>query len=369
MTSTSFEDRAALAKLVPLVRDLNRPRALIYWTDLLASVLVVGAGLFLSRPFPEAILAGSPTAIAGLLIAAFALYRASYFNHELAHQSHRLPGFAIAWNVLVGIPLLIPSFLYSHHRHHHSAQGFATETDIEYLAPALRGPRGVLVLLVACFGLPIAYAGRFLLLVPLATFSPRLRAWIDVRVSGLGLLGLSGRAPPEPEEIRSWRLQELACCGYLVVMLALLATAILPFTSVLQFYCVTVVLLVLHAIRIMAGHRYELESGPRNRIEQVIDSYNFTRNRPVTWLMAPLGFHLHALHHLFPSIPYHNMPEAHRRINAALPANSFYHATESPSYFREVWRFITRRPDAPPSQAAPAREGGEPALASVTPRD
>jgi len=29
-----------------------------------------------------------------------------------------------------------------------------------------------------------------------------------------------------------------------------------------------------------------------DRIEQVLDSYNFTGNRPVTCLMAPLGFHL-----------------------------------------------------------------------------
>ena len=54
---------------------------------------------------------------------------------------------------------------------------------------------------------------------------------------------------------------------------------------------------------------------------------------------------LHALHHLFPMIPFHNMPEAHRRISAALPAGSPYHAAEARSFFAEVGRFMVRRGD------------------------
>jgi fatty acid desaturase len=77
--------------------------------------------------------------------------------------------------------------------------------------------------------------------------------------------------------------------------------------------------------------------------------------------MAPLGFELHGLHHLFPNIPYHNMPEAHRRVSAALPKDSFYHAIESPSYFREVWRFLIRRPQTTreqPQSLGPTKERG-----------
>src|SRR5438067_1831308 len=80
-------------------------------------------GLFLSWPFPESILSGSPSAFCGLALSAFALFRASYFNHELAHHAGELPGFEIVWNVSVGIPLLIPSYLYSDHLNHHSVKG------------------------------------------------------------------------------------------------------------------------------------------------------------------------------------------------------------------------------------------------------
>jgi fatty acid desaturase len=123
------------------------------------------------------------------------------------------------------------------------------------------------------------------------------------------------------------------------------------------------ILLFFHAMRIMVGHRYQSDGEPQGRIEQVLDSFNFTRNRLVTSLLAPLGFRLHALHHLFPKIPYHNMPEAHRRISAALPPDSFYHAAESHSYLRELIRFLTRREDP----AAPAVPQDGAAVAPLAP--
>ena len=48
---------------------------------------------------------------------------------------------------------------------------------------------------------------------------------------------------------------------------------------------------------------------------------------PWTELWAPLGMRYHALHHLFPTMPYHTMGVAHRRLLRELPADSPYHAT------------------------------------------
>lgn len=334
-------DRGQVRDLNVLVKDLNRPRALVYWTDLAICLALAAAGLWLSWPFPERVLAGSPVAIFGLVLAAFALFRASYFNHELAHHARDLPGFEIAWNLTIGIPLLIPSYLYSDHLNHHSVKGFATETDVEYFSPNLRGIRGVVLLAIMSFLLPLLYSVRFLIVAPLAWFSPAVRRWADTRASSLGILGLSHRKPPTANEVFAWRIQELGCFAYLVSVLCAVAVGWLPIHFVMQVNTVIVILLVLHGIRIMVGHRYDVE-GSSDRIEQVLNSFNFTRHRALTVLMAPLGFHLHALHHLFPKIPYHNMQEAHRRVSAALPANSFYHSVELPSYFREVARFMTR---------------------------
>jgi len=343
------EELKTLKLLGPLVRDLHKPNPLIYWSDLGACLALTAFGLYLSTPFPETVLRGSIPAIIGIAVAGLALYRASYFNHELSHQARQLPGFEIGWNLLVGIPLLIPSFLYYDHLNHHSVRGFGTDSDIEYFAPKQRGPRGAITLVAVCACLPLLYIARFALLPPLAWLHPTIREWTDTRASGLGVLGLARRAPPTAEERPAWRIQEAACFVYLVAMGLLLLSGMLPIGNLLQFYTVLAVLLVFHALRIMVGHRYESNGEPQDRIEQVIDSFNFPKYSVVTSILAPLGFHLHGLHHLFPKIPYHNMPEAHRRISAALPKDSFYHSIESESYFREVLRFMLR------NDAAPAR--------------
>ena len=41
-------------------------------------------------------------------------------------------------------------------------------------------------------------------------------------------------------------------------------------------------------------------------------------------LWAPVGLRYHALHHLLPSLPYHSLGEAHRRLSAHLGAGSTY---------------------------------------------
>ena len=63
----------------------------------------------------------NPLKLLGAVVAVLSLYRAVVFIHELAHLSPgRVPGFRVAWNLLCGIPLLVPSFLYGSHRDHHA---------------------------------------------------------------------------------------------------------------------------------------------------------------------------------------------------------------------------------------------------------
>jgi fatty acid desaturase len=350
------DELRALKLLGPLVKDLHRPNPLIYWGDLGACLALTALGLYLSTPFPDTVLNGSVLAIAGIVVAGLALYRASYFNHELSHQARQLPGFEIGWNLFIGIPLLIPSFLYYDHLNHHSVRGFGTESDIEYFSPKQRGLRGALALVAVSAVLPLIYIFRFSVLPPLAWVSPKVRHWVDTRASGLGVLGLSRRPPPTADELRAWRLQEAACFVYLCCMGLLLLFGINTLSALMQFYAIMSVLLAFHAIRIMVGHRYESNGEPQDRLEQVLDSFNFPKYSIVTSILAPLGFHLHGLHHLFPKIPYHNMPEAHRRIAAALPRDSFYYSIESDSYFREVWRFMTRDDEHAPKPAKSAEQ-------------
>jgi fatty acid desaturase len=57
--------------------------------------------------------------------------------------------------------------------------------------------------------------------------------------------------------------------------------------------------------------------------------------------MFPVGLRYHALHHLFPFLPYHNLGKAHARLMAQLPPGSAYHAVSCDSYFvaiANLWR-------------------------------
>jgi fatty acid desaturase len=341
--SATTVERLPIKELTLIVQDLHEPRPIIFWADLVCCVLTIQIGMYLSTPFPESFSTYPIQATTGFTAAAFALYRATYFNHELAHHSCRLPGFGFVWNLVIGIPLLIPSFLYSDHRNHHSHQAFATERDAEYLPEHLRNSRGAAVLLVLAFVLPFIYIFRFAIIAPVAWAFPKIRHWVDVRASSLGLLGLSKRAAPTMTELNTWRRQERACFCFILIVGVCLLLGIIPIKFSIHYYAVIVSMLILHGMRIMVGHRYNTDSvGSHDRVDQVEDSFNFSASGPITKLFLPLGFHLHALHHLFPNIPYHSMPEAHRRIAAFLPSNSIYHATESRSYFAEIAHFGLR---------------------------
>ena len=66
-------------------------------------------------------------------------------------------------------------------------------------------------------------------------------------------------------------------------------------------------------------------------LDQLLDSINYPRHPFLSSLWAPVGLRFHALHHLFPSLPYHNLAKAHQRLMAELPAYSPYRLTNSPS--------------------------------------
>lgn len=325
------DSRAAVsaADLARLVKDLHRPDGRIFWLDFLGSVLVAAGGLALA--FLAAMRLGDGLlAAAGLVVATLALYRAALFTHEIAHlPPGGLPGFEIAWNLLCGIPLLIPSFLYRSHRKHHATATFGTGSDSEYLGPGLRGWRGIAGVLVLSLLLPPSLILRFAVLTPLSWVSPAVRDWTDRRASALALIGLDRSDPPGPAGRRARRWQEGACVAYLAAVAGLLATGLLPVAAVALVAVPVFGALILNALRLLGAHRYIGDGHPVSRQDQILDSYNYPRRRWATVLWAPLGLHLHALHHMFPGLPYHALPAAHRRLVAALPPDHSYHRVEA----------------------------------------
>jgi fatty acid desaturase len=59
------------------------------------------------------------------------------------------------------------------------------------------------------------------------------------------------------------------------------------------------------------------------------------------WFIAPMNMNLHAIHHLWPSIPYYNLPEAARRVRASTVENGLEWRT---SYLKYLWRYYRALP-------------------------
>src|SRR6185295_16873397 len=102
------DDAAMLKAAANLTRDLNLPNSKIYWIDMLGSAALGYVGLLAAM-----IVAPTWLAVAAGLVAVLALYRAGSFIHELTHiKKGAVRGFRFTWNLVVGVPLLVPSFMY-----------------------------------------------------------------------------------------------------------------------------------------------------------------------------------------------------------------------------------------------------------------
>ncbi|WP_298300998.1 fatty acid desaturase [uncultured Erythrobacter sp.] len=329
----SADDKDMLRAARDLTKDLGEARGSIYWPDMLISTAAGYGGIalaILTSNLAVAIIAG--------LVASLALYRSLMFIHELTHiHKSALPGFRLGWNLLVGIPLLTPSFMYEGvHVIHHKRTQYGTIEDPEYLPLALMKPWSLPLFVIVALLAPIALIVRSGVLVPLGLIIPPVRRLVWERASSLSINPDFRRKPATGDFAKRVRWQQIGASLWAIALIVspsvigwkplLIALAVVSFTA------------LLNQLRTLVAHLWENEGEPMTVTAQFLDSVNVPPPGIVAEIWAPVGLRYHALHHLMPSMPYHDLPEAHRRLARELGDGSTYEGANHPGMFTLVGR-------------------------------
>lgn len=306
-----------------LVRDLMAPNPWIYWTDFLFHITLGWTAFFTTLLSP----AFSLWQLGGFVVAVLAMYRSAVFVHELAHlKKGSFKNFRIVWNILCGVPFMIPSFTYDGvHNDHHKPDVYGTSADGEYLPFATRRPVEMVIYVLLSFLIPVFMVARFVLLTPLSYLIPPLRKFVWERASSLTIDSNYRRAANAIRNDLNWRQQEIAACLFGAVIITLVVLEVFPYSLLLLWYLTAVPVFLINSLRTLAAHAYRNPGNHKMTLaEQYLDSINIPGNFLITPLWAPVGLRYHATHHLFMSMPYHNLGKAQRRLVNGLTDNSQY---------------------------------------------
>ncbi|MEM1067942.1 MAG: fatty acid desaturase, partial [Planctomycetota bacterium] len=247
------------------------------------------------------------------------------------------------WNALCGIFFFVPSFLYYPHVEHHRRRHYGTEHDGEYLPLSSRSRWWMVGFIAQALVIPLLGLARFLLVSPVCWVFPKIRPWVHRHMSTMVVDPLYERTDAAAGVMRIVILQEVLCFAWAVWLMVrggiVRGEWLDPFW--LLAYLVGVGVLVLNEVRTLGAHRWTNDGGEMSFEAQMLDSVNYPRGAVIAELWGPIGTRYHGLHHLFPTIPYHNLGLAHRRLVEGLPKDSPYHQTVADSLTSEIvalWR-------------------------------
>ena len=121
--------------------------------------------------------------------------------------------------------------------------------------------------------------------------------------------------------------QEIAACLLVWTVAYLWWVEIIPASALFKTYLVFLAWIGANQVRTLTAHKYGLDGETSSHVQQMLDSNTFANGWILPELWAPVGLRYHALHHVLPSLPYHAMGDAHRRLMQCLPTDSPYRQT------------------------------------------
>jgi fatty acid desaturase len=316
--------------------DLHRVQPWIYWLDFSLSALLGWSAFALAVKLPLF----SGWMLLSVLVSVAALYRAVTFIHELSHHRHHLKGFEWVWNLLIGYEMFLPSFTHAEpHLSHHRILSFGTENDPEYL-PFAHSPKMILLYAFQAILTPPALAARFLLLAPSTIFSRKWERWL-IRHASSFTFNPRYQRDVNSRVLREARFDSLLIFAFWGAVAALVYTRVLPLRTLLVWWIILTAVNFVNTMRTLAAHAYDHDGVALTRNDQWADSIDAEWS---IWseLWAPVGLTYHAVHHFLPGIPYHNLPQAHRRLSELASLAAANRERTRPGIFYTLRELIAR---------------------------
>ena len=283
-------------------REYFVPRPLIYYRDFGFYFAIFLIGMVWG------VNASSPTVIVPWLIAAAGLHRAGLFCHEIVHiRDAALRPFRHLYTWTVALIVMVPPLRFEvPHLAHHRLGVFGTAEDPQY--PLLRSNPVAMVMLLVVIPFIVPFTN---LLMTLTAAAGAFRAERALDRWAMRRFGFSLSSPLSEDEQAQVSLHAR-------VTLLLLAATIVLMPEILPFYyAVLVAGWALLTARIPLEHELERLSEVSGRREQMIDS--FTIESPFALVVQPVGFRFHTAHHMYPGVPYHNLPALHAHLKRTVP--------------------------------------------------
>jgi fatty acid desaturase len=321
-----------------LTADLSAPNPAIYWLDLSLTAAAAWSGLWVAAT------AGHPAVIiAAGLVGLLAVYRGLSFIHEISHLRPKdVPGFRLGWNLLIGVPLMTPSMMYEGvHILHHAKHRFGTDKDPEYLPLERYSPLKLTLFTTISLLAPLGVILRSGVLVPLSFVIPSVRRFVRTKLSALVINPDFVREDNDKTRL-DWLAQEIGCWLWCWGVAAATVAGVVPVRVVLTWFALFSLATFVNQLRTLVAHYWSNDGEMMSFEDQFLDSVNVPPPALLPFLWAPVGLRYHALHHLLPRLPYHNLGKAHARLSAQLAATSPYHRVEEKGLFVALAKLFRR---------------------------
>lgn len=331
-----------LKELTPQMHSFYKVNPLIYWADFLSTVFL--GNIFLYSASKESLL--SLEQIIYIILSSFFLFRATVFIHENFHFGNKIRGFSLCYNLFHGFLHKLPSYCYKPHVYHHSVKTYGTIKDPEY---DLIIDRPVFTLFIPFFSmafLPIFSFIRYgITPIILPFISSRGRDWVYSHISTLVMNLKFKRNKPSQKEKSEWWIQDFMCFIYNLAIILLILFGGLPSNILIVWFFVMYIVYLLNFYRVVTSHTYLTRFNKTNFKQQILDSSTVIF-MPISFILYPLGLQYHALHHMYPNIPYHNLNKAHKFLCNILPSNHPYFKTFNKGYLSSIKRLIGYKNEA-----------------------